>query len=524
MDYKAVLKEINEKMSLGFSVMHLSEDEAYLLASPDDFKNICLALHKLLHAPVASFFAQDARNEKEVFKIYCSFMSAKYKKWFFVVTEIPQDNPKFNSLAKEIYSASLFEREIKEMFGIEPIGNPDRRALRLHDEIWPKDVYPLRKDFKAPELNNVSGSYCFNKVEGEGIFEVPVGPVHAGIIGPGHFRFSSVGEPIINLEIRLGFTHRGIEKLFEGKSAGDALKICECVSGDASFAHSLSYAMAIEKISGIKVLDDTQLMRAVFLELERMYNHINDIGGMAVDVGFSFPAAFASIVKENILQLNEKITQSRYLRNINCIGGITIGWDKDKTQILRDSLKKIYKDFYEIKKILLSSVSFMDRADGTGILKKKTAEDLGITGLAARASGVAVDLRKDFPGIYGEVKFNLIKQEAGDCLSRLFVRMSEFEESIKLIRQFIDKIKPQAAAQSSSDIKEGFALGYIEGWRGPVLYWVKIDKAGIIERCKIVDSSFLNWQGLSFCVLGDIIPDFPLCNKSFDLSYSGNDL
>jgi Ni,Fe-hydrogenase III large subunit len=149
---------------------------------------------------------------------------------------------------------------------------------------------------------------------------------------------------------------------------------------------------------------------------------------------------------------------------------------------------------------------------------------LGITGLAARASGVAVDLRKDFPGIYGEVKFNLIKQEAGDCLSRLFVRMSEFEESIKLIRQFIDKIKPQAAAQSSSDIKEGFALGYIEGWRGPVLYWVKIDKAGIIERCKIVDSSFLNWQGLSFCVLGDIIPDFPLCNKSFDLSYSGNDL
>ena len=524
MDYKIILKEINEKLGIESSVLFLRDDEIYLRVRLDDFKNICLALHKLLNAPIASLFAHDARKEKSIFEIYCSFMSAKYKKWFFVVTEISQNDPKFNSLAREIYSASLFEREIKEMFGIEPAGSPDTRPLRLHSEVWPKSVYPLRKDFNVPKSGGKTEDYVFNKVEGEGIFEVPVGPVHAGIIGPGHFRFSCAGEPIINLEIRLGFKHRGIEKLFEGKSVYDALSISECCSGDASFANSLSYSCAIEKIANIEVSENTRQLRAVFLELERMYNHINDIGGIAVDVGFSFPAAYASIVKENILQLNEKVTSSRYLRNINSIGAVAINWDKDKARIVRESLKKIYKDFREIKEILLSSVSFMDRVDGTGVLKKKTAEDLGITGMAARASGIAVDLRKDFPGIYAKAKFNLIKQETGDCLSRLNVRMFEFEESLKLILEFLDKIEPQTAMQDNYDMKEGFALGYVEAWRGALAYWIKINKEGVIERCKITDPSFLNWQALSFCVLGDIIPDFPLCNKSFDLSYSGNDL
>jgi len=524
MDYKTILKEINEKFGLETTTVSLREDEIYLKVKPEDFKKICLSLHKLLSAPVASLFALDNRREKGVFEIYCSFMGGKCKKWFFAVAEIPADNPKFNSLAKDIYSASLFEREIKEMFGIEPSNSPDTRRLRMHSEIWPEGFYPLRKDFIKPAGVGKTGDYVFNEVDGEGIFEIPVGPVHAGIIGPGHFRFSAAGEPIINLEIRLGFTHRGIEKLFEGKNVYDALRISECCSGDASFANSLSYSCAIEKIAGIEVSENTRMLRAVFLELERMYNHINDIGGIAVDVGFSFPAAFASIVKENILQLNEKVTSNRYLKNVNSIGAIAINWDKDKTQALRESLKKIYKDFKEIKEILLSSVSFMDRVDGTGVLKKKTAEDLGAIGLAARASGIAVDLRKDFPGIYAKADFNLIKQETGDCLARLNMRLAEFEESIKLIYWFLDRITPQAAAQSSYNIKEGFALGYVEAWRGALTYWVKINKSGIIERCKITDPSFLNWQALAFCVLGDIIPDFPLCNKSFDLSYSGNDL
>lgn len=524
MEYTQILKGIEQKTGAELSVSCIRDDEVYIRVREDNFKNVCLALHKLSLSSVASLFALDRSEDKGVFEIYCSFAVAKCKKWFFVVTEVNKDNPGFQSLAKEIYSASLFEREIKEMFGIEPIGSPDTRQLRLHEEVWPKGRYPLRKTFKMPEGAKAKENYIFNKVEGEGIFEVPVGPVHAGIIGPGHFRFSLAGEPIINLEIRLGFTHRGVEKLFEGKNVYDALTLSECVSGDASFANSLSFSMAVEKISGITASENTKMLRAVFLELERLYNHINDMGGIAVDVGFSFPAAFAQIVKENILQLNERLTKSRYLKNVNSIGGIKTAWDKDKEKDTRDSLKKIYKDFKEIKEILLSSVSFMDRVDGTGVLKKKTAEDFGVTGLAARASGIAVDLRKDFPGIYEKIKFNPVKQETGDCLARLNMRIAEFEESIKLILGLLDKIALQSASESNCNIKEGFALGYTEAWRGALTYWVKLDKNGIIERCKVTDPSFLNWQALSFCVLGDIIPDFPLCNKSFDLSYSGNDL
>ncbi|MDD4955200.1 MAG: NADH-quinone oxidoreductase subunit C [Candidatus Omnitrophica bacterium] len=523
MDYKAVLKELNEKLGVETKTVFLREDEIYLKVNLNDFKTTCLTLHKVLLAPIASLFALDCRKDSGVFEIYCSFASAKCKKWFFVVAEISGDDPKFNSLAKDIYSASLFEREIKEMFGIEPYGNPDTRRLRLHSEICP-EIYPLRKDFNKPPARGKAEDYVFNKVEGEGIFEVPVGPVHAGIIGPGHFRFSMAGEPIINLEIRLGFKHRGIEKLFEGKTIPEAINLSECVSGDASFANSLSFCTAIEKIAGITPSENTQMLRAVFLELERLYNHINDMGGIAVDVGFSFPAAFAQIVKENILQLNEKLTGSRYLKNVNSPGEVKITWDKEKAEAAQEALKKIYKDFKEIKEILLSSVSFMDRVDGTGVLKKKTAEDLGVTGVAARASGIAADLRKDFPGIYAKAKFNPVKQEAGDCLARLNMRIAEFEESLRVICDFLGKITPQPQMASNYNIKEGFALGYAEAWRGALTYWVKVNKNGVIERCKITDPSFLNWQALSFCVLGDIIPDFPLCNKSFDLSYSGNDL
>ena len=527
MDYKIILKELQEKYGLcPANMVENCADEIYFSVREEDFKKTCVTLHKLLRVPISAFFARDARTEKGVFIIYCVFESAKYKKWFFVSTEISDNSAKFDSLAREIFSATLFEREIKEMFGIEPDGSPDKRRLCLHDEVWPEGQYPLRKDFKGVPVQNIpQGEYVFTKVEGEGIFEVPVGPVHAGIIGPGHFRFSVAGEPIINLELRLGFTHRGIEKLFEGKNVFEAINIAERVSGDASFAHSLAYCQAIEKICGVSVPDNSLALRAILLELERMYNHASGIGGIAIDVGFSFPSAYASLVKEAILQLNEEITASRYLKGVNEIGGVRLKLDKDKKALLSNALKKIARDFEEIKKILFSSSSFMDRVDGTGILRKKTADDFGVVGLAARASGISADLRKDFPGIYTKVKFNLTKQESGDALARLSLRIFEFEESIRLIEEFIKILnysKDEILAKPI--LKEGFALGYVEAWRGPVLYWLKVDKNGLIDRCKIVDPSFHNWQGLSYCVLGDIIPDFPLCNKSFDLSYSGNDL
>jgi Ni,Fe-hydrogenase III large subunit/Ni,Fe-hydrogenase III component G len=504
----------------------LYSDEIHIGASPENFNSACMGLHRSLKSPVMMMFAEDDRAARGVFVIRCVFMDIKNRKWHFVNMDIDKDAPRFNSLAKDIYSASLFEREIKEMFGIEPAGNPDLRRLHLHDEVWPDGNYPLRKDFTFSEGDNARADYKFRKIEGEGVFEVPVGPVHAGIIGPGHFRFSVAGEPIINMETRLGFTHRGVEKLFEGKNAAEGLILAEHVSGDSVVAHSMAFSKAVEKIYGAAVPDHVLAQRVIFLELERMYNHAADIGGIAIDVGFSFPSMYASLIKESILALNHKISKSRYAKGFNRIGGTAFMLSEEDRASLKASLGKITKDLEELKKMLFSSVSFMDRVDSTGILKKKTAEDIGVVGLAARASGIVMDLRKDFPGIYGKVDFNLVKQVAGDVLARLNMRVEEFEESARIIEQML-LILEHCSRKKTADkieVKGGCAIGYAEGWRGPVLYWVKLGPKGTIERCKIVDPSFHNWQALSFAVIGNIIPDFPLCNKSFDLSYSGNDL
>jgi Ni,Fe-hydrogenase III large subunit len=365
----------------------------------------------------------------------------------------------------------------------------------------------------------------FKRVEGDGIFEVPVGPVHAGIIGPGHFRFSVAGEPIINLESRLGWTHRGIEKLLEGKDADEAVKIFERISGDTAFGYSLAFSRSVEKIMVVEVPDRAEFARVVYLELERLYNHVNDMGGMALDVAFTFPAQFASLIKESILRLNGALTGSRYLKGINVVGGTAKDIERTERRLIIDSLEKIEEDIGALEEMLFSSVSFMDRVDSTGVLRTKTARDLGITGLAARASGISLDMRNVFGGVYDELSFKAAKEHSGDATARLKARFSEARESMKLIRKSLERLDDSdPAIKASVQVKEGAALGCVECWRGPVLVWTRLDPKGKIARCKIVDPSFHNWEGLSYAALGNIVPDFPLCNKSFDLSYSGNDL
>lgn len=510
----------------GFKALAVTAEfptEIIMQVNPGDFKGVCLSLHDNLRSPVMTFFAVDEREKHQYFMLYCYFIDPAHGQWIAISLAVSQDDPVFDSLASSIYSASFFEREIWEMFGIEPKGHPDLRRLHLHEEVWPAGNFPLRKDFRSIQAGEL-GEYKFTRVEGEGIFEVPVGPVHAGIIGPGHFRFSVAGEPIINLEPRLGFTHRGVEKLFEGKPIAAGLRLAECISGDSAFAHSLAFSQAVEKIAKVEIPWVIIYQRGILLELERMYNHVNDLGGIAVDVGFGFPAALAAIIKENILQINEKLTGSRYLKGVNSVGKVLIDIDQEKKQELKLSLTGVKADFTNLQKILYESISFMDRVDGTCSLKRKIAEDLGVIGLAGRASGRSLDLRKHDPGIYREAKFRMVTEQSGDVWARVKVRVQEFAESLRLIEVFLDKMSNGEKSSAKSPFIAGSALGGVEGWRGPVLYWLKVDAAGIIERCKITDPSFHNWPGIPYAVLGNIIPDFPVCNKSFDLSYSGNDL
>ncbi|MDD5593791.1 MAG: NADH-quinone oxidoreductase subunit C [Candidatus Margulisbacteria bacterium] len=524
MDQAKLIQELKEEYGVSpLAVTQGHSDETTIEVKPDEFKKTCLCLHKTLRSPVMMLFASDDRAKLGGYTIQAVFIGIEYRKWFFAAIKVPSLNPAFESIARDIYSANLFEREIKEMFGLEPKGNPDTRRLRLHEEVWPEGFYPLRKDFDAAKVAGAKGRYTFNQVEGEGIFEVPVGPVHAGIIGPGHFRFSAAGEPIIDLDIRLGFTHRGAEKLFERKQPAEVIKLSECVAGDSAFAHSLAFCRAVEKISGTVVPERAIVLRAVFLELERLYNHAAGIGGIALDVGFSAPAAYASIVKESVHQLNDRLTGSRFLKSVNAVSGLSKDISEENVNDLRKTLKSLTGDFGELKKLLFDSVSFMDRVETTGRLSKKIAEDFGVMGLAGRASGVGLDFRKNSRP-YAAAGFKLMTRKEGDVLARLGVRLDEFEESIRLIEFWLADL-PEGSIISDTQVKkEGSGLGCVEGWRGPVLYWLALDNFGAIRRCKIVDPSFHNWPGLSYAVHDNIIPDFPVCNKSFDLSYSGNDL
>src|SRR3989339_304311 len=257
MNYMDIVKKINH-----VNIAEMHENEIYIEVKKEAFKEACTILHKDLNSQVLMMFAEDARKESHDFKLYCVFLSAALKKWFLIKTSIPSDIRKFDALSKQIHSASAFEREINESFGLEAEGAVDLRRLNLHDEVWPKGHYPLLKDFQNPSGSTEKSEYLFTKIQGEGIFEIPVGPVHAGIIGPGHFRFSVAGEPIINLEERLGFTHRGIEKLMEGRTLEQGLSLAERVAGEAAFSHSLALAMAAEKIAGLALSENTRAWRA----------------------------------------------------------------------------------------------------------------------------------------------------------------------------------------------------------------------------------------------------------------------
>ncbi|MFA6170490.1 MAG: NADH-quinone oxidoreductase subunit C [Candidatus Margulisiibacteriota bacterium] len=498
-------------------VKQTNDNEIYFEVAPADFKPACLALHKFLRSTVMLMFAEDRRASEGAFVVRAGFIGVKQSQWFFVEQKVT--GTAFASIAKEIYSANLFEREIKEMFGLEPEGNPDGRRLRLHDEVWPLGNYPLKKDFVS--VPGRTGTYPFMPVAGVGVFEIPVGPVHAGIIGPGHFRFSVAGEPIINLESRLGFTHRGVEKLLEGRDASEAVKLSECVAGDAAFAHSLACCRAAERVGGIIVPPRAKYLRAIYLELERLYNHVADIGTIALDVGFTFPAAESSILKENLQALNADLTGSRFLKQVNLPGGVGRDLDQAGVQRLLTELTAVVRDFRRLRELLLASVSFLDRVETTGELSKKTAEDLGVIGLAGRASGGKLDLRDVFPGVYDGLK--VVRREKGDVLARLEIRFDEFEESARQIERLAGKLPEGAIAAGEVLVGSGRALGWAESWRGPVLCWLRFTD-GKIERGKIVDPSFHNWIGLNAAVQDNIIPDFPVCNKSFNLSYAGNDL
>ena len=480
-----------------------------------------------LGARLLSLFATDERSTHGRFIVHHIWSLPQLKMFLRLWAPVDPVEPSFPSIAARYPAANWFEREVMDFFGLAPDGHPNPERVALHDD-WPEGVWPLRKDFPDDTIvPRVAGDFHpFRPVTGEGVFQVPVGPVHAGIIEPGHFRFGVAGEPVLYLQLRLFYVHKGTEKRFERLPWRHTLFLAESISGDTTVGHALAYSHAIERMAAVEVPARAQALRVVLLELERLYNHIADIGALATDVAFTVPASRAQAQREGLVRLYERLFGTRLLRGTIAFGGVRHDLSAEGRESLRGHLRTLEQEFDSLITLLIDSGSFTDRVDSTGVLTNQAARDLGIVGMAARASGIDADLRRDHPhDAYGGLRFEVPVEEGGDVRARLMVRAREVEQSFSIVHQVIDAL-PDTALQATlpEELPAGAsALGWVEAWRGPCVHWVATDARGRLARVKITDPSFLNWPGLIHAVPGNIIPDFPVINKSFNLSYSGND-
>jgi len=472
--------------------------------------------------PLIQLTATDERGIIGLFRLFYTFANDIEKFLIVVTVRVAEAEPSFPSITDQVPAAHWYEREIRDLFGLDPIGHPDKRCLAVHED-WPEGMYPLRKDFSLDsEVPRTEGQFSVDKVEGEGVMQVPVGPIHAGIIEPGHFRFSAVGDTVINLEARLFYTHRGMEKLAEGKAPLDVLPIVERICGACSFSHTTSFCQAIEKLSGTEISTRANYIRTVVLELERLYNHVGDVGNICAGVGFAFGTMHGARLKEDLMRLNEIVFGSRFLRGINIPGGVRRDISVQENDLILATLDKLELEFNDLVEILLDTNSYMDRVQTTGILLNRTASDLHAVGPAARATGVDRDVRRDHPyAAYHCVSFKVPVYEQGDVLARVKVRVDETFESINIIRQILASMPIGELIQPLGEmIPFSYAVGMTESARGENVHFIMMGQDQTIYRYMVRSASYVNWPVVPSTVPGNIIPDFPVINKSFELCYS----
>ena len=471
-----------------------------------------------------ALWGSDDRHLDGGFAIHATFLTGAGLAW--VSSVLTAEAPAYPDLAHIFPQADRMQRATFDLLGITATDAVDDRKWLRHGA-WSAAVFPLRKDFD-PGLpaSHDTDAYPFIRVEGEGVHEIPVGPIHAGTIEPGHFRFSIIGERVLKLEQRLGYTHKGTEKRFEGMDINTGARLAGRVSGDSHSAYAWAYCMAVEIATASPIPERAVWLRALFLEIERIANHLGDLGYLGNDVALSFGFMQFWRLKEDWLRLTAKLFGHRYLFDCIVPGGVAkdisdsgmaeLAAETDRMEAEVRSLKAIYEDH----------ATLQDRFANTGICKPELAARLGLTGLAGRASAQAWDARAQFPQApYDQLDVSMATQRRGDVLARAEVRFAEVYESLRLIRDLLARLPAgeiHAPLKSVQDVCEG--LGWVEGWRGEVLVAVRIGADGKLDRVHPHDPSWQNWPLLEVGILGNIVPDFPLINKSFNLSYSGADL
>ncbi|HCT99094.1 MAG TPA: Ni,Fe-hydrogenase III large subunit, partial [Methylococcaceae bacterium] len=447
-------------------------------------------------------------------------------------TTINVSKPQLPSQASVYAAANRSERHTHDLFGIEFLQHPDPRCWTRH-QAWERHEYPLRDDFPLvghpAALTPPDTHYPFVEAHGVGVYEIPVGPVHAGIIEPGHFRFQAVGELILNLEERLGYVHRGVEKIAQGRTPKRLAKLAGRVSGDTTVSHTWAACMAMEQAAGIEIPRRAALIRAIFAERERIANHLGDLGAICNDVAFTFAFIQLMRLKELWCRTNYTLFGHRFLMDKLVPGGVNVDINEAAGKFILVDIQELRRELAHIIPIIDLNASLEDRIYTAGYLSPKTAELFGTLGVVGRASGQDRDVRRDAPyAPYDRVKVNVPLETQGDIASRFWVRYKDINASLKLIEQFIAQLDtlPEGELKTPwcAPVAGSIGLGIVESWRGEIITFVAFDVDNRISRFYPRDASQLNWEALEKAVLNNIVPDFPVCNKSFNCSYAGSDL
>lgn len=432
----------------------------------------------------------------------------------------------YPDLASRFPAAARMQRAMRDLIGLSAEDARDRRPWLNHGA-WPSEYHPLRRDQSGREaFERPAEPYPYVRVAGEGVHEIAVGPIHAGIIEPGHFRFSVVGEKVLRLEERLGYVHKGIEKRFEGMAVIEACRLAGRVSGDSTVAYAWAYCMAAESALDWKIPPRAAWLRAVLLERERIANHLGDLGALGNDAGLAFGLAQFSRLREEWLRLNADLFGHRLLMDRIAPGGVVIDVRPQGILQLREQCDAVEIEVANLETIYDEHAGLQDRFLGAGRVAQELARQLGLCGLAGRASGLANDLRVQHPcAPYDALDVRLVSEAGGDVAARVRVRFREIFESLRLLRAMLTSV-PDGIAQTEppATSRASIGIGWVEGWRGEVLVALEAAADGTIRRCHCHDPSWQNWPVVEHAVIDNIVPDFPLINKSFNLSYAGHDL
>jgi Ni,Fe-hydrogenase III large subunit len=449
--------------------------------------------------------------------------------YLVLITEVPLSHPSLSSQTRHYPGVDRLERHLQDMLGIVFLDHPDKRRWTRH-QAWAEGVYPLRRDYPPggnnPKRAPADSDYPFTPVLGSGVYEIPVGPVHAGIIEPGHFRFQAVGEEVLRLEERLGYVHKGIEKIAVGRDADGLARLAGRVSGDSTVAHTWAACLAMERAAGVEVPPRALAIRAILAERERIANHLGDIGAICNDVGFTFAHMQCSRLREAWQRGNQAVFGHRLLMDRIIPGGVFRDLTIQYIKILLAQNDMLSDEVATLLPILEDHSSLEDRLVETGKLQTETARQLGALGYVGKASGLDYDARRDHRyAPYDKLAVESPCQTDGDVAARLQVRAEEIRQSLPLLTQLLKALpKGEAALPWPANVGQGEGLGIVEGWRGEIISYVRFDEAGRVARFFPRDPSWFNWPTLEQLIHGNIVPDFPVCNKSVNGSYSGQDL